>query len=242
MVLSRMIRVRIRLIESCDVVSRHCVFDLVCHFRTLSLMLNNFFLMHRLLMCFLLILEDRLMMLKSLLFLCIEMTFVVSRLKSRLVDYSSMIFWLTINLLRTTFIMVENRHVRAALLMFFLLLLDLRDMSHTTVIFNDMTMFLILRTLLVHTSVMCLIVRFVLNLSLICVFIVVIKSTNHLMFVLWNRLDIILVTISKVLIRLSHMHLMMLGVGILMVGVIVFGVFSVVTFVVMHIMMELIVM
>ena len=138
--------------------------------------------------------------------------------------------------------MVENRHVRAALFMFFLLLLDLRDMSDATVIFNDMTMFLILRTLLIHTSVMCLVVRFVLNLSLICMFIVVIKSTNHLMFVLWNRLDVILVTISKVLIRLSHMHLMMLGVAILVVRVFVFGVFGLVAFVVMHIMVELVVM
>ena len=237
-----MIRVRIRFIKSCDVVSRHCMFDLMSYFWTLSLLVLNFFLMHWLLTRFLLILENRLMLLKRLLFRCIEMTFVVSRLESRLVDYSSMIFWLTIDLLRTTFIMVENRHVRAALFMFFLLLLDLRDMSHTTVIFNDMTMFLILRTLLIQTSVMCLVVRFVLNLSLICVFIEVIKSTNHLMFVLWNRLDVILVTISKVLVRLSYMHLMLLYVAILVVRVFVFGVLGLVAFVVMHIMVELVVM
>ena len=111
LVFSRVERVRIRFIKSCNVMSRHCMFDLVCHFRTLSLMLNDFFLMHRLLMGVLLILENRLMLLKRLLFRCIEMAFVVSRLESRLVDYSSMIFWLTIDLLRATFIMVENRHV-----------------------------------------------------------------------------------------------------------------------------------
>ena len=111
LVFSRVERVRIRFIKSCDVMSRDCMFHLVCHFRTLSLMLNDFFLMHRLLMGVLLILENRLMLLKRLLFRCIEMAFVVSRLESRLVNYSSMIFWLTIDLLRATFIMVENRHV-----------------------------------------------------------------------------------------------------------------------------------
>ena len=220
------------------------MFDLVSHFRTLRLLVNIFFLMHRLLMGVLLICENRLMLLKGLFFLCIEMTFVVSRLESRLVDYSSMIFWLTIHmsgLLRTSLIMVENRHVRTASFMFFLLLLDLRDMSHAAMIFNDMAMFLILRTLLIHTSVMCLIVRFVLNLSLICMFIEVIKSTNHLMFALRSRLNIPLVTISKVLTR----HLMMLSVAILVVRVpltFFFGFLSVLALMVMHIVMELIVM
>ena len=224
------------------------MFDLVSHFRTLRLLVNIFFLMHRLLTGVLLICENRLMLLKGLFFVCIEMTFVVSRLESRLVNYSSMIFWLTIDslvmsgLLRTSLIMVENRHVRTASFMFFLLLLDLRDMSHAAMIFNDMTMFLILRTLLIHTSIVCLIVRFVLNLSLICVFIEVIKPTNHLMLVLWNRLDVILVTISKVLVRLSYMHLMLLDVAIFVVRVFVFGVFGLVAFMVMHIMVELVVM
>ena len=62
------------------------------------------------------------------------------------------------------------------------------------------------------------------------------------MFVLWYWLDVILVTISKILIRLSHMHLRMFDVAILMVRVFVFGVLGLVAFVVMHIMVELVVM
>lgn len=78
-----------------------------------------------------------------------------------------MIFWLTVDifLIRNfeAFIVMENRHIRAAFLMIFLSFLNLRDMSHAAMTFNWVTVFLILRILLFKASIMCFIVRFMLN-------------------------------------------------------------------------------
>ena len=51
-----------------------------------------------------------------------------------------MIFWLTVDIFMIrdfeAFIVMENRHIRAAFLMIFLSFLNLRDMSHTAMTFN----------------------------------------------------------------------------------------------------------
>lgn len=137
----RMIRVRIRTIKSLNVVNRRHMFDFIMScFRMLSLMVNNFFFVHWLMMLDFLLLDNRLLFLSFLLFMSIKMALVVNRLKSRLVDDSSMKLWLTIykfliwNLV--ALFVVENRHVRAASLMIFLSFANLRYMSHLAMIFN----------------------------------------------------------------------------------------------------------